>query len=898
MSPFSPLSHGFPFDLWPRGLPFPTIMKSFLILIASTAIGLGQATVVESLSEGGDIFDIGIIPVEDFEQAQSEITSLRIALQNAEQERANFATRKKSIIARINEMEVERAKASEGMRQKMVALQAGFGKKQGEWEQRIMLAEDQRDAAIRKFEESELIRVRDNEAWKKSVKKWQLQAQESMRQAQIKGAQQAVENTARLAKDWQAEREQLLGQIKAIRMLREDNNKAWQASVDEWQEQSKARVRTAQVQAAQEAVANTARLSADWQAERELLEQQVDELSVKLAKLEGELGVQGFEAQQTERLRIGLVHKSKVLNELGTDAARLAGEWRKEREETQHKLAQLQQLSEGSMGKVKARDARIAELKKKLNQKNKALNSLAIETEKLSLSWGEQRGGLQKKIADLEQSLKACATELANVREKEEQALRQQAGTKEQSNAKLAEQLALIANLSQSLGTAKHQEEKLKVGLATLQDKHAGLNGELEKYRQRSEKDARTIANLQEELKKTKDQQALAEKNLAKAEEKYTKAQKKIGKLTAESAKLQASLQQVQDELKAVHQEAADGKAAQVEVQKKAKKIQGLEAQLVRLEAAQEGLEESLTATFGDFEKLQTAYIQLKTKTVEGEKLTQKAIVQRKAIEAERQSVVANLKATEAEHLSIKAELKAAKAKRQTVEAELDAVEAKRQTAEAELEKLRKRLKGEEGKLRQAENKAKEAEREKKKVEAAAQENAEAAVKQAAEVAKALTAKKAAVAAGKAALGKSEAELQKAREELVELQLGHTDLEKEASALRQRFVHIEPVRYELASANVVAQQQRVLAEVKQVLEVYPQAKFSIKGHTCNLGNEAGNLKLSEERAILLKTFLLENGVEASRIVEATGSGDKEPQASNETDEGRRQNRRVEINVIR
>ena len=151
--------------------------------------------------------------------------------------------------------------------------------------------------------------------------------------------------------------------------------------------------------------------------------------------------------------------------------------------------------------------------------------------------------------------------------------------------------------------------------------------------------------------------------------------------------------------------------------------------------------------------------------------------------------------------------------------------------------------------------------------------------------------------AGKVALGKREAELQKARSEMSELQLGQTKLLEEKEALRKRFVHIEPVRYQLASANVVAQQQRVLAEARQVLEVYPDAKFTIKGHTCNIGREDANLKLSEDRALLLKDFLVKNGIEDTRFTLVEGCGDTEPEASNDTDEGRRQNRRVEIEVV-
>ena len=198
-------------------------------------------------------------------------------------------------------------------------------------------------------------------------------------------------------------------------------------------------------------------------------------------------------------------------------------------------------------------------------------------------------------------------------------------------------------------------------------------------------------------------------------------------------------------------------------------------------------------------------------------------------------------------------------------------------SAEEQLITLQQKLKAEEISLQKAKDRVRQVEEKKKAAEADA---------------------KAKVEAGKVALGKREAELEKARQAMDKMQLGQKALADEAEALRKRFVHIEPVRYQLASANVVAQQQRVLAEVRQVLEVYPNANFSIKGHTCNIGSEDANLKLSEDRAIVLRDFLIENGIEESRFTLIEGCGDTEPQASNDTDEGRRQNRRVEIEVVR
>ena len=67
----------------------------------------------------------------------------------------------------------------------------------------------------------------------------------------------------------------------------------------------------------------------------------------------------------------------------------------------------------------------------------------------------------------------------------------------------------------------------------------------------------------------------------------------------------------------------------------------------------------------------------------------------------------------------------------------------------------------------------------------------------------------------------------------------------------------------------------------------------IEGHTDNVGSEDFNLGLSQRRADAVRSYLLQQGVDASRI-EASGMGEGVPVASNGTATGRQQNRRVEI----
>lgn len=73
-------------------------------------------------------------------------------------------------------------------------------------------------------------------------------------------------------------------------------------------------------------------------------------------------------------------------------------------------------------------------------------------------------------------------------------------------------------------------------------------------------------------------------------------------------------------------------------------------------------------------------------------------------------------------------------------------------------------------------------------------------------------------------------------------------------------------------------------------------EVSIVGHTDSMGKNKYNLALSLKRAKSTKEKLIELGVEAEKIVSVDGKGKEEPIATNETDEGRRKNRRVEFHL--
>ncbi|QHS10137.1 OmpA family protein [Sinimarinibacterium sp. NLF-5-8] len=109
-------------------------------------------------------------------------------------------------------------------------------------------------------------------------------------------------------------------------------------------------------------------------------------------------------------------------------------------------------------------------------------------------------------------------------------------------------------------------------------------------------------------------------------------------------------------------------------------------------------------------------------------------------------------------------------------------------------------------------------------------------------------------------------------------------------------VVLENVTFENSDAILTGEARRALDQMADSLKAQPSVRIEIGGHTDNVGNESFNHILSQERAESVRQYLISRGIDSGRLV-AMGYGQFRPIASNRTEAGRAQNRRVEFRII-
>ena len=108
----------------------------------------------------------------------------------------------------------------------------------------------------------------------------------------------------------------------------------------------------------------------------------------------------------------------------------------------------------------------------------------------------------------------------------------------------------------------------------------------------------------------------------------------------------------------------------------------------------------------------------------------------------------------------------------------------------------------------------------------------------------------------------------------------------------------EKVNFDTGKAKLVPASETLLDEVATVLTDHPEIqKLRVEGHTDNQGGAASNLRLSNNRAKAVRDYLVKKGIDAKRL-ESKGFGQTKPIGDNKTPEGREQNRRVEMTILK
>ena len=119
--------------------------------------------------------------------------------------------------------------------------------------------------------------------------------------------------------------------------------------------------------------------------------------------------------------------------------------------------------------------------------------------------------------------------------------------------------------------------------------------------------------------------------------------------------------------------------------------------------------------------------------------------------------------------------------------------------------------------------------------------------------------------------------------------------ERLAEVVDDRIELNQNVYFETAEAEILPQSFPLLNQVAQILQDNPSMEIRIEGHTDSVGSHAYNQRLSENRAASVRQYLIERGIDSSRMTSEGHSFDR-PIDDNATPEGRAANRRVEIHI--
>lgn len=112
---------------------------------------------------------------------------------------------------------------------------------------------------------------------------------------------------------------------------------------------------------------------------------------------------------------------------------------------------------------------------------------------------------------------------------------------------------------------------------------------------------------------------------------------------------------------------------------------------------------------------------------------------------------------------------------------------------------------------------------------------------------------------------------------------------------KETWFNFDRLLFDSAKSTLQPSSQEQLVNIAEILKAFPNVNIKMGGYTDNVGDDKANQKLSDDRAKTVMTELIKLGINKSRL-EAEGYGEQHPVASNDTEEGRQQNRRIAVRV--
>jgi outer membrane protein OmpA-like peptidoglycan-associated protein len=112
---------------------------------------------------------------------------------------------------------------------------------------------------------------------------------------------------------------------------------------------------------------------------------------------------------------------------------------------------------------------------------------------------------------------------------------------------------------------------------------------------------------------------------------------------------------------------------------------------------------------------------------------------------------------------------------------------------------------------------------------------------------------------------------------------------------KDKWFTMDGVTFDTGKATLKSESGAQMANITEILKAFPKVKIKIGGYTDNTGNAKSNHKLSADRASTIKAALVKAGIDKARL-DAEGYGSNHPVATNDTAEGRQQNRRIDVRV--